>query len=227
VAGAVALLIATELLAGSATWGDWIDRLTTRSRDAGSSWYVLPLAGAVGAAVLGRGLWSARSTGARVDLLLLAGATTSLLAAMGGWNSYWHLAQILPLGALLLAARRGEVRRRHHVVLLSAVVACSAGDAFTPYSAYGGTKLWVPVAALACLLVGLVALGEVPVRLAPAVVVGNAAVTLAPLSVADRAIVPILTGAALLHLVFELRPPRPPALADPGAAPLEADEGVS
>ncbi|MGK2948478.1 MAG: glycosyltransferase 87 family protein [Acidimicrobiales bacterium] len=216
-AGTVAVLVATGLLVGSATWGDWLDRLAARPRNPGTGWFVLPLAGAVGAAVLVRGLWRTHTTGARVDLLLLAGGATSLLAAMGGWNSYWHLAQLLPLGALLLAVRRGAVRLgRHHQVLLGAVVACSLGDAFTPYSAYGGTNLWVPVAAVATLLVGLVALREVPAGAAAAVVVLNAAVTMAPLSVADRAVVPILTGAALLHLLLELRPRRPEALAAAG-----------
>lgn len=215
-AGALALLVATQVLVGSATWGGWLDRLSARPRDPGSSWLLLPLAGAVGAVVVAAGLWRAWRAGARLDLLLLAGGATSLLAAMGGWNSYWHLGQVLPLGALLLAARSGEVRLgRLHQLLLGAVVACSLGDAFTPYSAYGGTNLWVPVAAVAALLLGLVLLGEVPAGPAAAVVVLNAGVTMAPLSVADRAVVPILTGAALLHLLLELRPSRPAALAAP------------
>lgn len=215
--GALLVVAASAALAGSATWADWANHL--RDRYEGADRWLLVLACA-GAAVVLRAALRARAA-RPLDLVCVAGAATGLLAVTGGWNPQWFLAQAVPLGALLLAVRARRVAlRRHQSALLVVACAFSAGDAYVVYSF--NFRVWVPVAILACLLVGLVALREVPPGAAMATLVLNAAITAVPLSKTHRALVPVLVTVILLYLVLELRPHRAGAIGVPAQADATA-----
>ena len=208
------LLAVTAWLAPSASWFDWWDHLGGRANVRGGTEWQRGVA-VLGAVVLVYGLWRNRRSLRLVDEVAVAGATTGLLAVMGGWNPQWFIVLCLPLGALVLATVRDEVALRpHHAVLLVAAAGASLGTAFVSRSLYT-SDLIVPVASVACLMTGLVLLRQVPVAAGVAVVVVNVVVTYAKLSVADRLALSMLVAVVLLHLVLQLRPARLPLVPAP------------
>ncbi len=205
--GAAVVLGVPAVVVPGASWVAWVRALGDRPRSVDELFVVHVALTILGVGVLAWGLLRARRAGRPVDLVALGGASCSLVSLLASWNGYWHLAHVLPLGAVLLAARSPDrPLRPWQAGLLLVAAAAAMGDAYTPNSAYGTFQIWVPVAAVAAVTVALVALREIPAWAAAAIVVLNLVITAAPLEVHDRTIVPVAVGIALTYLVFELWP---------------------
>jgi Glycosyltransferase family 87 len=207
VAGVVVVSIATVLLAGETTWARWFELVGTREETPIDHVALLGLATALGVGVLVAGLARARAHRRLLDVVALAALSGSLVAVMGGWNPWWHLAQAIGLASLLLGVRAGVMRPTgHQSALLVVAVAAMAGDGYSAYSAGTSFRLWVPVLGVACLMVALVAWRELSPTVATMVVALNAGITAVPLGQGDRTIVAVLVSVVLLHLTLALRP---------------------
>jgi hypothetical protein len=203
----VAFLAMPLVVAPSAHWDDWFDRLGDRRGEypVDPSVYVVT---ALGLIVVARGIILARREGRGVDAVCVASGATAFLAVATYWNPQWFLAVLIPLGAVLVPYLCGELRLdRVQGGVLVLVCAATAGDAWVAFARVDAAyHFQVPAAGLAAVVFALWMLGRVPAGPAALVVLLNVVIVHLDLSVTERTSVSVAAAIGALHLLLDLRP---------------------